>query len=70
MLLVVEGVLRGAIDLSIPSAETCISDVELLTSEVEQAVTDFKKMSFSGVKDGISMVGTIVDQVEGDIADC
>jgi len=42
MLQVVIGVLRGAIDLSVPSAETCISDVEKLTNEVEEAVTDFK----------------------------
>jgi hypothetical protein len=70
MFKVVEGILMGAIDLSIPSAETCISDVDTLTSEVEEAITDFKKMSFSGVKAGINMIGTIAGEVEGDIADC
>ena len=70
MFKVVEGILMGAIELSIPSAETCISDVDKLTSEVEEAVTDFKKMSFSGVKAGINMIGTIAGEVQGDIADC
>ena len=70
MLQVVEGVLRGALALSIPSADTCINDVEGLTSEVEEAVADFKKASFSGVSAGIEKVGDIVGKIQGDIADC
>jgi len=67
---VVEGILRGAIDLSIRSADKCIGDVEKLTTDVEEAVADFKKMTFSGVKAGVHKVGDIVDELETDVADC
>ena len=70
MINVVTGILRGALDLSVPSVETCISDVENIASEVQEAVADFREESFTGVSNGIKKIGDIVGQIQGDISDC
>ena len=49
---------------------SCLKDAETLASEVETTYADFKKETFSGVKDGIEMIGTIVKSVSGDVKDC
>ena len=64
------GLLEGAIGTSVPDVMSCISDAETLVKNVETTYADFKKESFDGVKDGIEMVGTIMESLTDDLKDC
>lgn len=64
------GLIDGAIGTEVPDVMTCIGDVETLTSNVETVYADFKKETFTGVKDGIEMIGTIVDSITTDLQTC
>lgn len=44
--------------------------MEKTASQVEEAIADFKKENISGVKSGIEMIGTIVQQLSTDLTDC
>ena len=68
--LIIEGILMGAIEKTLPDAATCIKDIETTVNDVETAVADFKKETFNGVKAGIEMVGTVVKQLSTDLTDC
>ena len=67
---IVEGVVLGALKAESPVSVTCIGDTETLMSEIKEGVDDFKKETFRGVKDGLTIFGTAFKQVATDIQDC
>jgi hypothetical protein len=54
------GLVEGAINQSLPSIDTCITDIAATAADVEDAVADFKKETVSDVKAGIEKLGDAV----------
>lgn len=68
--LILLGIVEGAIEQALPDSTTCFKDLETTANEIETAVADFKKETFSGVKAGIEEIGTVVKQISTDLSDC
>lgn len=54
------GLIEGAIGQSLPSIDTCITDITTTAADIEDAVADFKKETFNDVKAGIEKLGDAV----------
>ena len=65
-----EGLLLGAIEAELSDVMSCVHDAENVVTDVETAYTDFKKETFSGVKDGIIEIGTVVKDLATGFHDC
>ena len=65
-----EGLVEAAIGKEVPDVITCLTDLNTLSSNVETAFNDFKKETFSGVRDGIEMIGTIAEGISTDLQNC
>ena len=57
---ILQGIVVGALDEAVPSFGDCFADAEKMIGDVEDAVKDFKKGSFSSIKSGIYAVGDAV----------
>ena len=65
-----EGLVEAAIGKEVPDVTTCLTDVNTLASNVEAAFHDFEQETFSGVRDGIEMMGTIAESISNDLQNC
>jgi len=64
------GLVEGAINQTVPSIDTCITDIAATAADVEDAVADFKKETFNDVKAGIEKLGDAVTSVAADLDAC
>ena len=64
------GLVEGAIDQSIPSIDTCITDITATAADVEEVVDDFKTGTFESVKAGIQKLGEAVSSIATDLDAC
>lgn len=62
---IVEGFLQGALETEgFTDVEKCVKDAETVLSDVEVAVTDFKKEDIEGVAAGIKELGLAMTVVQ------
>ena len=65
-----EGLVEAALGKECPDVTTCLTDLNTLASNVETAFHDFEQETFSGVKNGIEMMGTIAESISNDLQNC
>lgn len=66
----VEGLLYGILEEQYDNIDQCIQDVSIIANDVEAAVSDFEKETFTGVKDGLEQIGGAVKEVPTAITAC
>ena len=49
---------------------TVVTDLNILAANTETAFHDFEQETFSGVKNGIEMIGTIAESISTDLQNC
>jgi hypothetical protein len=71
MVQIVEGFLKGAVQAEgLTDIEKCIQDAEGVVSDVETAVTDFKKKDLSDIVAGFKALADMVGKVKSAMSDC
>lgn len=68
---IVEGVLSGIIqDEHFSGLEDCIQEVEVVDEDFKNAVNDFEKETFEGIKEGLALVGQAVRLIPTVVSEC
>jgi hypothetical protein len=68
---IVDGILRGALDAeNLTDISTCITDMDKVFSQTEQAVKDFSAGGASNILAGLKEIGGVLQTVDVDMKDC
>ena len=68
---IVDGILRGALDAEdLTDISTCITDMETIFGETEQAVKDFEAGGATNILAGLKEIGNVLQHVDVDMKDC
>jgi len=68
---IVDGILRGALDAeNLTDISTCITDMETVFADTEQAVKDFEAGGATNILAGLKELGNVLQLVETDMKDC
>ena len=68
--LIVQGLLDGLLSSEYPDLDACLKHPEQIGGYVIDAVKDFQRKSFDGVKDGMAHIGQAISLVPGMMSDC
>ena len=67
----VAGLIEGLIQKDdLPEIKKCLQNEQTLETEIETAIADIEKKDFKDIIAGIQEIGTIVQQIPGDLSDC
>merc|ERR1711935_790334 len=68
---IVEGILKGALDAeNMTDITTCITDMDKVFAQTEQAVKDFEAGGASNILSGLKELGGVLQAVDVDMKDC
>lgn len=65
-----KGVLKGFEHSSLPDLPSCLTDFESVYRDVQQAIVDFKKKTYDGVKEAIALLGQALEAVADAMTRC
>mmetsp|Transcript_7871 Transcript_7871/g.15215 ORF Transcript_7871/g.15215 Transcript_7871/m.15215 type:complete len:800 (+) Transcript_7871:10134-12533(+) len=67
----IEGVLNGlALDLNLSNISQCITDVNQIAEDLDEAVTDFEAKTLSSITQGLSKIGDALATLPTDLQNC
>lgn len=64
------GVLEGAVDADFKDVKPCVSDIETVIAEGEEAYNFFHKGHLDNIVKGVKEIGTLLETVESATKDC
>jgi exonuclease VII small subunit len=71
VILFLNGLIDGLVhDDNLENVEKCVTDVEGMDTEIEEAIAEFKKGGVSNIIAGGKLIGQIVSQASADISQC
>merc|ERR1719410_250341 len=68
--LLLEGVAYGALETVVDVSESCVTDGVMMMEELEEAIEDILEDTNESVKEGITMIGEIIQESSKELMTC
>jgi len=68
--LIVEGIMKGALDYTMPAVGDCIKDADVVVADAKTAIADFEAGGLEMIIAGIQEVGKLVNDAKASVGDC